>query len=794
MIITAIKYRANGNQDPEVFRFTGGTAGLRHAVCFLTANEDARSKATAAMALVLNGTPSNQISDAAIQIADSAGDTWVITRGTQGFSVSRNGENLSREQIRTSLISALLDLDIAMGDHNGSTSDGEHIAAILDVQKGPQGRPALAPWNRRESRRESPSEFHKEFHKEFHSNATRPGADKSGATTGRNQTRLPEFKEFVEGSLKEATSRIASVLGAAIVDLAAEDPFVLQRLINEIEPLTREAAAIQEELRSLETPGAFSRDDQRRIDTLFPEIELIDKIKALAVPLLDPAEGIAAIQDRLRAIDHELNLRLSSFGLQKSPNLQNALLNREWRKALGCLARYQATKTLHDQWTTILGSTRDELDPLIAEHIHSVEQSIRRDDELSGELEASVQLLRLKMSPVPSSVLQYSSPVHAQLMRERTPQTWFEKLKDSVQGGAQAPPPPQPLRAPEFPPRIFVEMLDATQATMESTTKRLEVMQNHVAAIRSDIDAQRDGLAAAMSRLDEECSAARAGWLEMVHVTGLGSDGADFRVEQLVDLLLNRFELIKLEEEKDELRNKMRDRLARFETLERLIIEWRQLTNSQKAADLSHPGIILGEARSIIRYREEKQRVLARLTQVRDSSKSQAQKLAQLDEQASRLNGAWQTTLKNLGLPAVSTTDPRWTEALGAAKRLQTVNVLLADFNQVCAEGQKNLSDTAMDDAAEEFARGKPVHIYNWQINPSTKEDRGEFIRFILDQGTEGLLLILTSDIQLANEMHARGSGRSIEVRPAASRASSQPALLNTKARQALAALTNTRK
>ncbi|NBQ54573.1 MAG: hypothetical protein EBU49_13485, partial [Proteobacteria bacterium] len=218
MIITAIKYRSNGNQEPEVFRFTGGTAGLRHAVCFQTANETSKEKANAALAMVLNGIPSNLISDAAIQIADSAGDTWVMTRGTQGFAVSKNGESLTREQIRTSLISALLDLDLAGG--NGSNPDGEHIAAILDVRRGPNGRPCLSPWSAVDQ-------------------GQTPATNKPVPTKGQ-----PDFKNFVEGSMKEAGSKIASVLGAAIIDLAAEDPSVLQRLVDEVEPLTREARAI----------------------------------------------------------------------------------------------------------------------------------------------------------------------------------------------------------------------------------------------------------------------------------------------------------------------------------------------------------------------------------------------------------------------------------------------------------------------------------------------------------------------------------------------------------------------
>lgn len=783
MIITAIKYRTHGRQEPEVFRFTGGTAGMRHAVCFTTADDAAREKANAALALVLNGTLSSLVSDAAVQIADSAGDTWVMTRGTTGFSVSRNGESLSREQIRSSLLSALLDLDLALaGNGNNAPAEADQIAAIMEVRKGPGGRPGLAPWIPA-AENGAPGER----------GAQETGKGKKGSKANNSQ---PDFREFVEGSLKEAGSKIASILGATIMERAEDDPAILKRLVEEIEPLTREASMIQDQLRGLETPGSFSRDDQRRLEQLVPEIELIDKIKALAVPLLDPAEGISAIQDRLRAIDHELNLRLSSFGLQKSPNLQHALLNREWRKALGCLARYQATQTLRDQWATLIESAREEIDPLIAEHVHSVEQSIRRDDELSGELEASIQMLRLKMSPAPSSLMHHATSVHAQVTRAQQPQTWFEKLKDSIHGGPQAAPsqPSPQVRAPEFPPRAFVEMLEASQATLESTTKRLEVMQNHVAAIRSDVDAQRDGITAAMTRLDEECAAARTAWLEMVHVMGLGAEGADFRVEQLVDLLLNRIELVKLEEEKDELREKMRDRLARFETLERLIIEWRQLTNSQKAADLSHPGIILGEARSIIRYRDEKQKVVARLTQLRERSKSVAQKLAELDERAVKLNKAWQSALKELGLPAVSTTDPRWAEAITAARRLQTVNLLFADFDEACVVTRRNVESRVLDDTAEELAHGKPVQIYNWRIAPSTREEREDFIRFVQEHNSSALLLVITSDLELARELHAHGSGRSIEVRPAAPNAAVQQPLLNPRARQALAALTNTRK
>lgn len=781
MIITAIKYRSNGQQEPDVFRFSGGAGALRHVVCFQSANSDAREKAAAALALVLNGTPSRLVSDAAIQIADSAGDTWVLTRGSAGFAVTRNGTALSREQVQASLLSALLDLDLAMGSEapavSGTHGAGEHIAAMMDVINGAPGTPpAIVP------ARQSGVANHE---------VSKP------LPNDRRKSDTPDFKEHVESSVAANLEKIGKLLGAKVMNRIIESPRELLDLVATVEPMAQEIAAIQNQLKSLESPGAFSRDDQQRLEKLVPEIELIDKIKGLALPLLDPSEGISAIQDRLKAIDHELGLRLASSGVQQLPNLHHALFTREWRKALGALANLEAARALHDKWSHILSTAQDELDPLIAEHLHSIEQSIRRDDELSGELESSIQMLRVKMSPVPSciqSAAMMTSQQQQLLARQQSgPATWFEKLKESING--PTPPTPMPVvRSSEFPPKAFTELLDATQVNLEATTKRLEVMQHHIAAIHSDIDSQRDGLAAAMQRLADDVSEAKKTWSDLSHEMGLGNEAADFRVEQLVDLLLNRLELVKLEEEKLTLREKMRDRLNRFETLERLIIEWRQLTNSQKAGDLSHPGIILGEARSIIRYRDEKQKIVTRLSTIRDRSKSIAIKLAELDQRAKALDTRWQNSLRALDLPLIGMTDPRWSEVIDAARHMQLGRELLREFDTICARATTLPPDVEMDEQAEQIALGKPVHVYNWLVNKATATEREEFLGFVRSHNGRALMLVLTSDLELTKLLQHHGSGRSIEVRQSLAIDAAKQPLLNTKARQAIAALTNPRK
>ncbi len=803
VIITAIKYRTSGSANPEVFRFTAGTAGLRHAICFQTATEHGLEKALSALALVLNGSSSEMISDAAIQIADSAGDTWVLTRGTQGFSVSRNGTTLSPEQIKKSLISALLDIDLAIGSASGQESglgassrgvyaDGDPIAAILEVNRGADGLLQITNLSRT-SRNTASREL---------------ATNKSG----------PDFKVFAEDSLRSSISAISTFIGPNIAGRIESQREILPQLIAEIEPLTITAREMQRQLKEVETPGAFSLEDQKRLDSLLPEIELIDKIKSLAMPLLDPSDGISAIQDRLRAIEHELSLRLASSGTQTLPELTHPVLNREWRKALRPLAQYQASKALLEQWRATLDSTRDELDPLVAEHLHSVEESIRRDSELSSELEASIQFLRLKMAPVPSSIAAFQ-PVQQPAARNANQQspnskggvvhqvvnTWFDKLRDSIQGAQPLSQPATSVQRPqEFPPRAYLEMLEATEVAVTSTTKRLEVMQSHLEAIRSEIDGQRDSLANTLSRIEVQCQEANRTWLEVAKEAGIGQEAADFQVDQLIDLLLNRFELLKLQEERDELRAKLQDRLSRFDALERLIVDWRHLTDSQKALDLSHPGIVISEARSIIRYREEKNRVAERLRQLRERGKSAFSQLARMEENARKLENDWQAVLRANALPSISPADPRWPATIDAARRIISLQQLISEFERSCEVSERKKARTALEEEVSREAAGRPVQIHVWRINSPTEEDREHFLRFAREQSSGALLVVLTEDTTLAAQMFHQGSGRAIEIkqqsaripaaRPVNQSRTEQAPLLNTKARQALAALTSGRK
>jgi len=205
------------------------------------------------------------------------------------------------------------------------------------------------------------------------------------------------------------------------------------------------------------------------------------------------------------------------------------------------------------------------------------------------------------------------------------------------------------------------------------------------------------------------------------------------------------------------------DRLQRFHTalnqVERLLLDWRKATGSQKTVDLSSPAILLSEVSSLLRYRETKRQ---RLTLIKDqavAAKAAAGMLAMLKKRRQTIASEWTAAFATASVPALEIHDEAVSELCASAHLIDA----LASVHHATSKAKPAGLFTGAAHAthpADAFA----LTVYHWDEEHTHTKERLAFLA-ALEQATEDTLhVLLLADESLALALAPAGLGRAVSV------------------------------
>jgi hypothetical protein len=413
---------------------------------------------------------------------------------------------------------------------------------------------------------------------------TRVDADGEGAS-------FVSLRELITRQMKDLAVECAKELGLG--ELA--DPKALVRLTREAEPLHAQYREIARQYKAL-TPE--TKDDAALdvgvVERLEAELTLIDEIAKAAEPLLTPGVTLKGLKDELDTAETRLTRARETLGLPLSGDLPAP----DFRAPIELLCRLEAQARLIRAAQGARKFCEQRIEPLHRQYLDVTEAGVVADRQIGAELESCLASLTLQLG----RPAQGAGTVPAQ-------RGWFERFK---------------LRASETAPRdgggprVSDDDLEPPQAgELETARMAIEFALARLAELEDSLRLARDRKATAVAELDfaheelvKSYGRLREGWQTLARERGLPED---LTLERLIGIVAGFGEIARLEDARAKASARLRAYQAALSAVERLVLEWRQKTASQKASGLSTPPLLIAEARDIIRYREPKQKRIASL-------------------------------------------------------------------------------------------------------------------------------------------------------------------------------------
>lgn len=447
------------------------------------------------------------------------------------------------------------------------------------------------------------------------------------------------------GSNAESPSLVRTLMTGQMQQLAEEcgkelgiknssDAAFIAQLAHELEPLYWQYREIARQYKDLTIDNKSDSDSEDGvIERLQSELDLIEEIAKTAEPLLAPGVNLKTLRDDIENADAAIIHARAAIGLPATGEIPT----HDLRVPIEALCRLEAQKRLIRAAQGARKYCVEQVDPLHRQYLDATESSVVADRQIASELESCLASLALSIARGENNSAD-SIASHQK--------SWFERLKIRNQSG---------LSRDFSEPRVSDEDITAYAPTsdLENARMAVEFALARLAELEDSLHQARDRKTSALAQLDEaheelvkSYGLLRAEWQRIAQQRGLPED---LTLEQLINIIAGFGEIAKLEEARTKTASRLRGYQSALTTVERLVLEWRQKTASQKTSGLSTPSLLIAEARDIIRYRETKQKRLASLRTRAAERLAEDTLRVMLRSRRQNLLQIWRTTLEKHG-------------------------------------------------------------------------------------------------------------------------------------------------
>ena len=701
MILYFVRYRPTGEQDWQSWKFTHASGRLR-AYLAVTASRQVLKQVSAALDYALTGTPSPLLHEVALQLGDHGGHTWLIQRRGKETRIAKDGALCAAADAERDLAEACLDGQLTQASSPWSANERLTVGHF-DI------------------RSQSPD-----------------GDDQAGLL------RLMRLGAPVspEASLKAAAeAQITAVAGACAQRFACPALATAKNLASlgrKLDPLRLRYSELCRQYNELkgEAQGLLGKDGNQ-CSSLMQEVELLDQLAAAAEPLLQPGVSLKALQSDLAKVTAERAELRHQLGLSSEQQTMAV----DFHAAISGLSHIEAQARLIQAMGKARQQVAEQIEPLFRRYLEVAAGGLTGDQQTQAELASCLASLTARLKQ--KAHLQQVESLHADKQK-----TWFDRFKSrSETPGAQF---------EETPLEREVTDLETAHMAITYTLGRLSELKENLALVDKKHDAALATIDATYEQLVQGFGTLKQRWQVLAGQSHLAED---IDLNNLLKLAAGHGTLTELEAK----HHACGDKLQRFHTalnqVERLLLDWRKATGSQKTVDLSSPAILLSEVSSLLRYRETKRQ---RLTLIKDqavAAKAAAGMLAMLKKRRQAIASEWTAAFAAAGVPALEIHDEAVSELCSSAQLIDALTSVRHTASKAKPAGLFTGAAHATH-PTEAFA----LTVYHWDEEHTQAKERLAFLA-ALEQATEDTLhVLLLADESLAMALAPAGLGRAVSV------------------------------
>jgi hypothetical protein len=708
----------------ETWKFQLGTGRFRNYQC-AAADAATLQNLAAATSFVLTGTGDPGL-EVQAQLSDDSGHTWMVYRRGATTRIHRDGEALPETTGEASLASALLDLDDT-GTTGGSPGDTQATTVTSWKIVADGAALALAPFE-------------------------------DG----------PSARSLIQDATAAQIAVIAQGCAEALAAPSLSDPAMIVRLARRLEPLyhqLRELALQAKELNALVGPqgGVI----EAAVERLTVEVDLSTQVAEAAEPLLAPGVSLKALREELAKVEAQLGETTTALGLDEA-NAASAP-GRDFRKAFEVLSRLEAQARLVRASQAARTWCERHVEPLYRKYLDLGDEGLARDRQIAAELESCLATLSLRVPSFrgpdagPAARTPHTEPDAASHTDKgglppglHSLRNWFDRWKVRQRADED------PAAGPGAAEANAAEGLETERLAVEYALARLTELSESTRSARR----RHESALAVLDRAHEEATRdygkLRDRWLEIAPQMRLPTE---LDVNGLVQIAEAHGRLVSLAERRTHLTERINDLTQRFARLERLVADWRRASGSQKVVDLSHPQLLLTEARDIIRYKDQRQKRLAQAKATVEAARMADAHRQVLKKRKAALLADWQGAVKAANAGALDAMHPKLPELFRQATALRGLALVRA------ATASRAQDERLFDVSTEQSA----ACVYLWGEAQTSNEQRLALLSELeVAKGGE-LRLLLVADTALAALLAPLGVGMATRLPPTPTAAQQQP-------------------
>ena len=535
------------------------------------------------------------------------------------------------------------------------------------------------------------------------------------------------------------------------------EPRLITQLAAKLSPLHTQYHELARQFQELkEETNGFVATETPQVAALASELELLDKLAEIAAPLLQPGVTLKSLKDDLAKVDGDVADLSSIVGVDAS---EGKVPPCDFRSAIAILSRLEAYSRLIHATQDTRRYYQEHLEPAHQRYVRLAESGIASDRQVAGDLEQCLASLQVRLR-------QRNKKASIHEDEHVRPKTWFERLKAKPGDAEQTP-------EDNLADIQVAADLETAEMAISYALKRVKELNNGLEVARRQHDSALAAIDKAHEDLVRSYGKVRDQWLAVARKSMLPED---IDLNKLLVIAGKHGKLSGLTDKRVELMQKLQRFSANMVKSERLVRDWRQLTGSQNASDLSSPNILLGEVQGLLRYRDNKRMRFEQLKGAESEVKASASLRDLLKARRKMLLATWHTAFNDTGIPIFPIHDDRCPELLKTATIIEALTMVHVSHEPT----KRKLEITEQSEVV--------LSIYLWDNEKSTQKHRLAMLRAIDESTPAEPRIFLIADLDFAAMLSPAGLGRGqlIEKTVTAAASSKVTGLAPTATPQAL--------
>ena len=436
-----------------------------------------------------------------------------------------------------------------------------------------------------------------------------------------------DVRSILEEQIAAITS--ACVTNTGLKDLV--DPSIMIRLTQKIEPIYssfREVCSQYRQLKEAKKSDTTSNADEIR--SLQAQLEIIRDLEAVAGRFLAPNFALNKSSEDLAIIDSKIAEMANALNI---PTIESSALIKDFRKPIEALARLEMFAKLVRASQGSRKYCEQKIEPNYKKYIAFADRNLANNRQIAAELESCLSTLALRLRTDSGATKD-----HGQSLK-----TWFEKFK--TKGGEESQSQQSNNAQNDF---------DTARLAIEYAISQLNEMASHLKIAVNQNESALNAVDESHEALVAQYNQLKTHWLATANTVGIPPD---IDSTHMIKIIVAHGRLASLIEKRNQLAAANKQQEAELMQIEDFIIRWRSATGSQKSLDLSSPGIVLREARDIIRYREPRARRLEQLQETAQAKSSNKSIIDHLKARREEIVTEWEEAFASFGMEAPAISD-----------------------------------------------------------------------------------------------------------------------------------------